>query len=165
MDPLSISARIAGLVDLADVVFGRVYKYGKSVKSASKDITALSTQIGALYDILSSLRLLTDQLENDEYESTTKTHHLYGCYQTLEKIKRLLPGDTAMSSSNPDQHTLKNRLLWPFKSSEIKSLIAEIENHKSALSLALNADGMSGLLRALPKQDRIDEGTKTFKLK
>lgn len=59
-DPFSISAGIAGLINLADVVFGRLYKYVKAVKSSSRDIQKLSSEIRALYGILSSLRLVSD---------------------------------------------------------------------------------------------------------
>ena len=161
-DPLSISASIAGLVTLADVVFGRVYKYGKSVKSASKDMAALSTEIGALYGILSNLRLLTEQLDSDAYESsTTKMHHVHACYVTLEKIKEVLArGDDGPSTQGRNRHTLKQKVFWPLKTSEVKGLIAEVEKHKSTLGLALNADGLSNLLRSLSKQNDIDEGVK-----
>ena len=162
-DPLSISASIAGLVTLADVVFGRVYKYTKSVKSASKEITTLSSEIGALYGILSNLRLLTDQLERETCEFTPKAYHIHSCFETLQKVKDLLDKDSAGSSQSQDPHTLKQKLKWPLKASEVKDLIAEIGRHKATLALALSADVMSALLRALSTQAEIEEGIKSIR--
>ena len=162
-DPLSISASIAGLVTLADVVFGRVYKYVKAVKTASKDIATLSAEIGALYGILSSLRLIADQLEDENYQSTTRVHHIHSCYQTLEKVESILERDETTSLPNLCLDTLKRKLRWPFKSSEVHEIVVEIERHKATLGLALNVDGMSGLLRALSKQNDIDKDIKDIK--
>ena len=161
MDPLSISASIAGLVNLADIVFGRTYKYMKAVKNAPKDIAKLTSEISALYSILSGLRLVSDQLESDVFESATRPYHIHSCQETLEKVKSILERDPAASSlQDQPLQTLKRRLRWPFTASEVKDLLAEIERHKATLGLALNADGMSGLLRALSKQDDIDESMK-----
>ncbi|MCJ1264939.1 hypothetical protein MMC22_004814 [Lobaria immixta] len=159
-DPFSISASIAGLVNLADVVFGRIYKYVKAVKNASKDMATLSSEIGALYGILSSLRLISDQLENGLFESTTRPHHIHSCLKTLERVKSILERDDAASSQNHRLQTLKRNLRWPFTSSEVKDLVIEIERHKATLGLALNVDGMSGLLLALSKQTDINESMK-----
>jgi len=159
-DPLSICASIAGLVNLADVVFGRIYKYVKAVKTASKDMATLSSEIGALYGILSNLRLISDQLENDIFESTTQPHHIHSCQETLERVKSILERDDTSSFQDQRLQTIKRKLRWPFTSSEVKDLLIKIERHKATLGLALNIDGMSGLLRALSKQTDINESVK-----
>ena len=159
-DPLTISASIAGLVSLADMVFGRIYKYVKAVKNASREMATLSSEVGALYGILSSLRLISDQLESDIFEPTTRPFHIHSCQQTLERVKSILDRDDAASLHDQPLQTLKRKLRWPFTSSEVKDLVIEIERHKTTLGLALNVDGMSGLLRALSKQNDINESVK-----
>ena len=154
-DPLSVSASIAGLVTLADIVFGRTYKFVKAVTKAPKEISALSTEIGALYGILNNLHLVSRQLEHEQADSTMRIHHIHSCYQTLEHIKSILERDGTSSQRDEPLHSLKRNLKWPFSSSEVKHLIAEIERHKTTLGLALNVDCMSGLLRALSKHDEI----------
>ena len=162
VDPLSVSASIAGLVTLADVVFSRTYRYVKAVKNAPRDVSILSSEFGALYGILSNLRLLSEQLESESAEYTTRVHHIYSCQQTLEKVKSILERDN--TSSLQDQHleTLKRRLRWPFTSSEVKDLRIEIERHKATLGLALNVDGMSGLVRALSIQCGMHDSVKSI---
>ena len=154
-DPLSISASISGLVTLADIVFGRIYKYVKAVKKAPKDIAGLSAEIGALYGVLSNLHLVSRQLEYEQAESTTRIHHIHSCYQTLERVRSILDRDNTSSLHGERLESLKRRLRWPFTSSEVKDLIVEIERHKTTLSLALNVDCMSGLLQALSKHGEI----------
>ena len=163
-DPLSIATSISGLVALADIVFGRTYEYVKAVTKAQKDIAALSTEIGALYGILSNLQLVSRQLEHEQTDSTTRAHHIDSCYQTLDRIRSILDRDDTSSLRDERLQSLKKNLRWPFKCSEVKDLVAEIERHKTTLGLALNVDCMSGLLHALSRHDEIRdtvEGIKT----
>lgn len=141
-DPLSVSASIAGLVTLADIVFRRTYRYAKAAKKAQKEISALSAEIGALYGILSNLHLVSCQLEGGLFESTTRTHHIHSCYQTLEHVRSILDRDDTSALRDERVESLKRNLRWPFKSSEVKDLIAEIERHKTTLGLALNVDSI-----------------------
>ena len=159
-DPLSISASIAGLASLADLVYGRIYKYVKAVKTAKKEIAALSSEIGALYGILSRLRVISEQLEDDASEWTTRPYHLHSCNETLKRVKSILDKDDTTTVENQPFQTVKRKLRWPFSSSEVKEMITQIDRHKATLGLALNVDGMSGLLRALSKQDEINESMK-----
>ncbi len=154
-DPLSVSASISGLVTLADIVFRRTYKYVKAVKKASKEISSLSAEIGTLYGILSNLQLVSHQLEDETFETTTRIHHIHSCYQTLEHVKSILDRNDTSLLSDQRLETFKRKLRWPFTSSEVKDLIVEIERHKTTLGLALNVDSMSGLLQALSKQDQL----------
>ncbi len=154
-DPLSVSASISGLVTLADIVFRRTYKYVKAVKKASKEISSLSAEIGTLYGILSNLQLVSHQLEDETFETTTRIHHVHACYQTLEHVESILNRDDTSSIRDQRLETIKRKLRWPFTSSEVKDLIVEIERHKTTLGLALNVDSMSGLLQALSKQDQL----------
>ena len=154
-DPLSVSASIAGLITLADILFRRTYKYVKAVKKASKEIKALSTELGTLYGILNNLNLVSHQLEDQTFESTTRTHHINSCIQTLERIRSILDRDDASSLSDQRLETLKRKLRWPFSSSEAKEVIMELERHKTTLGLALSADSWSGLLQALSRQDKL----------
>lgn len=154
-DPLSISASIAGLISLADIVFVRTYKYVRAVGKASKEISAFAAELRALYGILSSLRLVSCQLDGESFDTTTQVHHVHSCFQTLEEIRKILERDDASSLDDQPIKKLRKKLRWPFSSSEVKELVAEIERHKTTLGLALNADCMSGMLQALSRQKLI----------
>ena len=162
-DPFSISASIAGLITLADVVFCRIFKYVKGVKGAPKAISALSSEIGALYGILNSVLLIVCQLEGETFDSTIQTHHVQSCYQTLEKVKKVLDKHGTTSPQDHSVETIKRRLRWPFSMSEAEDLIAEVERHKATMGLALTVDGMSGLLQALSRQTVLHDGVTEIK--
>ncbi|KAL8933454.1 MAG: hypothetical protein Q9216_006354 [Gyalolechia sp. 2 TL-2023] len=151
-DPLSVASSIAGLVTLADIVFGRIYKYVQAVKGANKEIVALSSEVGALYGILSNLQLVSRQLEDRSLSSTPRIHHLGSCHRTLERLKEILDRDDTSSVQTQSIEKLKRRLHWPLSSSEMKTILADIERHKATLGLALNVDGVSGLLQSLSLQ-------------
>lgn len=68
MDPLSVSASIAGLLNTADVVVRRLYKYIKAVRAAEKEISTLPMEIINLYGILSSLQLVASRFKNADSE-------------------------------------------------------------------------------------------------
>ena len=162
-DPASIIGLITGLVELADMVFVRTFLYVKAVKEGDKDRSALNSEVGALFGILSRLQLLSGAIEGEEEdggcEPVLKAEHLNDCRKTLLTIKSKLdshegPGHATRRHSL--KYTLKT-LLWPFTSSEVRDLLVEIERHKANLSLALAADTLSGLLRALSKQAEICE--------
>ena len=153
-DPLSVSASIAGLVTITDMVFRRTFKYVKAVKGAPKEMSALTTTTGALSGILHNLSLLAEQLKGEPFDTTIQANHIYSCLQTVEKIQGILD---KFDSSIGGMKTMK-RLKWPFSVSEAKDLCTEIEGHKTTLSLALTADGMSGLLQALSRQMDLQSG-------
>jgi len=148
-DPLSISASIAGLVTLADVAFSRTYRYVRAVKNASKEISALSSELSALYGVLCSVRSISTQLEGEAFESAARLRCINSCQKTLEEVQRILDRDKTSSLQDEPWETMKRKLRWPFKSSEVKSLISDIERHKETLGLALEADGIAGLLQIL----------------
>ncbi|KAL8838837.1 MAG: hypothetical protein Q9170_001959 [Blastenia crenularia] len=162
-EPISVAASIAGLVTLADVVFGRIFKYVQTARKADEEITALSSEIGALYGILSRLNLVSRQLEDDLVGSAPRMLYISSCQETLEKVKAILDRDATSSARTQHIDKLKRKLRWPFSSSEVKSLQADIERHKTTLGLALNVDGVSGLLQSLSLQGTIRDSVDGIK--
>jgi hypothetical protein len=148
MDPLSLSASIAGLISITDMIAGRSYKYIKDARGASKEVKKLLEEITDLFGILNSLRLVASRYQEESFDSTMQSQHIYTCHTLLEKIKdRLDKADPSQvdeknSAFRQKASTLGRALIWPFSSTETKTLIAEVANQKAALSLALAADGM-----------------------
>ena len=163
-DPLSVASGIGGLVTLTDLVFSRIFKYVQAVKGASKEIAALSSEVGALYGVLSSLQLVAQQLDPRIMSATTlRTHHINSCMQTLEKMRKILDKDSTSSLQTQTFESVKRKLHWPFSSSEVKNLLAECERHKATLGLALKADSMTGLVQLLSTQEDIRDTVNKIK--
>jgi hypothetical protein len=140
-DPLSIAASVAGLITIAETVIGSGYQYVKNAKDAGSQVSALISEITNLFGVLHSLHLVACRFEGEEFDSTMQIHHIHSCYVVLEKIKLRLDKANPVGSHNALE-AAKRKLHWPISSSETKSLIADVERHKSTLSLALHADGM-----------------------
>lgn len=163
-NPLSVTASLAGLVTLADLVFCRIFKYVQAVKGASKEISALSSEVGALYGILNNLRLVSLQLDDQTFLSTARVDHITSCAKTLENLKSILDKDSTSSGNIDKIEVIRRKLHWTFSSSQVKGLLAEIARHKSTLSLALNADSMLGLVQSLSIQGAIRESVDEIKM-
>jgi hypothetical protein len=158
MDPLSISASIAGLISITDMIAGRSYKYIKDARGASKEVKKLLEEITDLFGILNSLRLVASRYQDEDFDSTMQSQHIHTCHTLLEKIKDRLDKadpsqvDETKSPFRQKASTVGRTLIWPFSSTETKGLIAEVANQKATLSLALAADGMNTLIESLGQQ-------------
>jgi Fungal N-terminal domain of STAND proteins len=70
MDPLSISASVAGLITLAELVLGRGFKLAKAFRNADQEVTKLIAEVTSLYGVLQSLRLVALRFEGEVVDST-----------------------------------------------------------------------------------------------
>ena len=163
-DPLSVSASIAGLITFAEIIFCRTYKYAKAVRGAPREISALSSEINALYGTLQRLQLVTCQFEEELFDSTVRIEYLHCCSQTLEKVRVKLGEADPPGLETQRFEKTKRKLKWPFTSSEVKILISEIGRHKQTLDLALNVDSISGLLKVLSRQHDIRDTVEDIKV-
>ena len=161
-DPISVSASIAGLITITDTVFSRTFKYVKSVKGAPNEVSSLALALGALSGILHNLHLVASQLEGEPFDTAIQVNHVYSCIQTVEKVEKILDKFQSSPARSQNMETMK-RLKWPFSVSEAKTLCAEIEGHKTTLSLALNVDSMAGLLQSLSRQKDLQNGIDDIK--
>jgi hypothetical protein len=142
-DPLSISASVAGLITIADIVIRNGYKYIKAAKNVESAVASLMNEVNLLSGTLHSLRNVAEGLESESvpFRFTTQVHHVEYCYQTLRKINDLLDS-FELPKAKGLLHSAAQRLRWPLSLSETKQLMVEVERHRATLSLALHADGM-----------------------
>ncbi|KAF4982357.1 hypothetical protein FZEAL_2009 [Fusarium zealandicum] len=155
-DPLSISASIAGLVALADLIFKHVYKYARAAKDAKEDIQALAEEVNDIARVLRVLGALAYDLERngDRVDPALKVDHLGRCDKTLNKIKtKVEKADNSLNRSRLAGIT--RQLKWPFSASETKETLAELGRHKASINLALATDSMRDLQLCLSKTDEI----------
>lgn len=153
-DPLSMSASIAGLISIADLVFKAVFKYARGVKDAKNDINSLADEINGLSTVLRSLQALALELEadGDSFDPALRNHYLSHCWKTIEKIEKRV-GKASKASSRSKVGGIIQQLKWPFTASETKELLAELSRHKETINIALSADSMRKLQLCLSKVD------------
>src|SRR6201999_1793183 len=87
---MDVASSIAGLVQLADLVFGKIFWYIKAVKAAEKEIQSFLVEVRTLSGILHSLYLVACQLDDEEYDRSLRIHHIYYCHETLDRVKKRL---------------------------------------------------------------------------
>ncbi|KAH7127964.1 hypothetical protein B0J13DRAFT_530646 [Dactylonectria estremocensis] len=160
MDPLSLSASIAGLVSLADLVFRNTVKYSKAVKGSRNELEGFVTEVKNLSVLLHDLSLVVFDLESDSLETTSnakssifKLHHLHDCRQLLRRLENGLVSKKSQFDSPSGLDRLQSRLKWPFSSTETKEIIQDIERYKQTINLAISAESMSKLNECLSRQE------------
>ena len=151
-DPLSVSASIAGIVSIADIVVEHLIKYIREVKDARKEVSALLRETSSLGGILKALSHLAKELESDRFGGELQTHHIHSCAMVLLRLRALLDANDA-STAKKSLIAFKRTLCWPISKPESESILVELERHKSTLSLALEADSFDALIRACSRQE------------
>lgn len=138
---LGVAASIAGLIQLADIVVGRGYKFIKAVKNAEKSVQSLvhetNTLSGVLHSLCNTIQLLEEDEEDSNFDPTTQVHYIESCYQTLSQIQRHF--EVALPST---PLSTVDKIRWPLKQSQTKELLADIQRHKSTMGLAMSATEM-----------------------
>ncbi|KAK3173032.1 hypothetical protein OEA41_006360 [Lepraria neglecta] len=127
----------AGVGDGPAVSLG---KRGRALKGAKEEIATLSAEVTTLFGILTSLHLDSSHLRMPTHIGKDQRQAWY----TLG-----INHTTKDSSWEP----AKIKLRWPFSKHEMDKLINDVERHKATLTLALTADGMTGILKALSRQN------------
>lgn len=163
MDPLSLSASIAGIISLADVVFRAVFKYGRAVKDARSDVQALADEINGLVTVLRGLEALALDLESegDAFDPTLSAHYLHQVHKVLEEVdRRVKKANHSFERSKVDG--VVKRLKWPFSASETKRLLDDLSRHKATIALAVSADSMRTVQLSLSKSIELGKDVSTM---
>jgi hypothetical protein len=117
-DPLSVTASIADVLGLADLVIRSLLKYVKEVKESQDGITRLLSEMSSLYGVLHSLDLMDARFEDDYFTSTCQAEHVYSCIITRQEIKAKLSKSDLSQPAHAVNYFLK-RLHWPYRTAEV----------------------------------------------
>lgn len=162
MDVLSISASIAGLVSLADIVFRTTTRYVKQVKESSKEVRALLNELKDFSVLLHSLSLVAYDLETfastqsaPSHDPNLKVKLVFNCQTILNRIQANLEDAERDMDSSSGIRRIQARLRWPFSASETKEFVQILQHHKSTINLAINADTLEKLKICMSSQEKI----------
>ncbi len=145
MDPLSISASIAGLIMITNSIVTNGFNDLSEYKQSDETIQNLFHEVNLLFGTLHSLQNVAKRLESDSAnqsaaEHSARIHRINACDNVLRKIETQL--DCIAAKKNKSRDRIKQRALWPLSKAETKDLLAQVERQKTALSLALSVDEM-----------------------
>ena len=152
-DPLALSASIARLVTLADIVYRSCARYIRSVKNADKEIQGLTQEVNLLGGALNSLSRLARSLEEEAFEDNFRIYHVEACSRILTEMK------IALTKGEGKRAPMKQKFTWPFSSDRVKELLSDLSRHKQSIHLALSANSMGMLIRSLAKEAQRDATT------
>lgn len=158
-DPLSIAASVGGLVLLGRDVVKLIVSVTSTARGAASQLQELRQSVALLCGYLESLSLIID-----DDDDTPAPMSILACNQTLEKIRLMLEkfspdpiAPSATSSALPTKHgawqDVKKKVRWVIDKDEAEKLLADLEKHKSTLSLALSKKSLASIIEVLTKQD------------
>ncbi|KAF5228271.1 hypothetical protein FANTH_14544 [Fusarium anthophilum] len=153
-DPLSMTASIAGIIALADLVFKTVFSYTYKAKEAKKDVESLKEEISRLSSALRILDALAYELEaeNGPRDVALNAKLLDQCRETLNAINQKVQKAVKDFDDARKWKSVSRRLKWPFSSSETKDLLESLSRYKATVSMAASADSLSKLQTVLSQQ-------------
>lgn len=155
MDPLSLTASVAGIVSLVGAVYQGIAKYIHDAQGTSREIRDLAAELRNVFGILNNLSLLVSTLEHDQRPSTLNDSHLDALRRTLYTLD-LRINRAARDIDRGSKATLMLRKLrWPFSKNETEELVRDMTRHKDNISLALSADSMTHLIDILSIQQAV----------
>ena len=158
MDPLSLAASIAGLVQIAGLVISCCYDYGCAVSSAPTYQRQLLTEVTTLSGLLIGLQ---SRVNADSSDTSDSTYGMAGMGDTVRECQAILRevanrldgvsvgvevGDSVgegerMGTRRKFRIGFK-RALWPLKQKETMELVERLERQKATLTMALSTDTM-----------------------
>ena len=158
-EPLSIAGSMVGLCALADKVFLRTVRYIKAVKEAKKEAQGLSNELQSLAVALHQLYLQTSRLEisvdSDHAPTAFRPQFVDSCNQVLNKLDLRLEKISPAGDQLAMGASFRRRLKWPFSTSETKSLLGDLERHKSTVLLAVNSHNLTTIRELLSTQRQL----------
>lgn len=131
MDPLSVTASIIGILDLAC----KLMQYANSIRKASRQRTQVASEANTIYSLLIQLQSRVDQCQPDEpwFNEAKPLATKDGVLDQLRSILEYL-------LTKIDSTSLIKDLTWSITSKEVDQAFAKIERLKSRISIALQHD-------------------------
>ena len=139
MDPLSVSASVAGLLTAAQQISSLVGNVLASRRNGSKEIDAIEGSLKTLRSILLQLQvLLLGQVTVDRKRASMILVDeiiatLAACVMAFSDIHGCLK-----STESDEQLDLFDSIRWARKKEEMAGFLRSLEAHKSSLSLIIN---------------------------
>ncbi|KAJ4218071.1 hypothetical protein NW759_008666 [Fusarium solani] len=155
-DPLSVGASVVGIVGAALHGSKRLYEFIDSLRSAPKDIVALSTDLQALYQVLGRLAGMQDKLSNNPELCDCLTTPLENCLDIFEEFTNTLNGFTQTTRDGKVKVRTWKNIAWAFKDKEIQLFRDTVTTYKMSLDMTVNVMTFSAISSIDERTRRIE---------
>ncbi|KAH0557133.1 hypothetical protein GP486_005077 [Trichoglossum hirsutum] len=151
MDPLSITASVAAILQLTGQIISTCASYVSAIKNAPQRLTAIKTEVQSLEAIIRVIDLTQQKLRPQSPFVTPLNVPLDACRLCLKELSELLecgnPTTGAPPGSEPGQRATKRSktlptlasLAWPFKDNKAKAIMEDVAHHKATLATCVGA--------------------------
>lgn len=165
MDGLSVVANIAGLLTLASAITTFCYINGAALRDYAKDIEALKEESAQLSGVLTALKSITEDVEEDTDDNAIpappapsalippsgmtltpaknkqiiRPEDLSACDRTLVELIAAL--DEVKPQTGKVWKNALRRIKWPMKKESLRTLLQRMERHKTGFTVVLSARG------------------------
>ncbi|KAF8849434.1 hypothetical protein BDZ45DRAFT_752800 [Acephala macrosclerotiorum] len=149
MDPLSISASVAGLITITQAVAQGLTTYIIAVKGAPTEMQSLIEELKSLNAILNEIQRAFENKEDGQSlaEAGALTKTLLACQQILsetliklEEFDMSRSGTSESSGISSKYKQLLKKMTHPFKRDEIQRLLVVVRDYKATLTLAMTLE-------------------------
>ncbi|KAK0616862.1 hypothetical protein B0T14DRAFT_589145 [Immersiella caudata] len=138
MDPLSVTASVAGILAAAAKVaglIGQVKDAPESVKAILSEVTHIQVVIGALQSFVNrSRRVDTERAALIQVENVVTV--LTQTVLVFSELETLVTSVSALASEGRLSR-LRSRVTWSWQQSAAVRLVGQLQQHKTSLSLLL----------------------------
>ncbi|KAG4433570.1 hypothetical protein IFR05_010939 [Cadophora sp. M221] len=165
MDPLSISASIAGLLSLTGAVTSGVTSLITTYKDANKNLITLCLELGSVGQSIELVKCALGSFSTHAIPSTPEFEALALCRKTLEELshillrfeeqKKMVSVPPIVASGPPGKLSIRERFGWVRNASKIKDFVDRIERHMSTIVLYLSAYEIQVLKAGMQKGDNV----------
>ncbi|KAL2784502.1 hypothetical protein BJX66DRAFT_329944 [Aspergillus keveii] len=116
--------------------------------SIAAGIVGLATLAEEVFQLVCKFGRQVKDAQNDIKRLSTEIRGLSTVQDVKSRLDKVLGG-----IQGQQWKAAATRLKWPYTSKEVKKLLEEISAHKKTIGLALTADTMKAMLKALSKQE------------
>ena len=134
MDPLSVTASIAGIASLSGEVVHYLYKYAKAVRKSQ----------GELLDLIAATEALSSVLRSCSKPSSGNHEDLFPAGSVGDLIKQRCSKDLnalLTQLTTIDGKSTVAKLLWPFRKEDFQEAASRIREYASTFEFAVTLDG------------------------
>lgn len=159
MDPVSGTASVIAIYQLASTVSGLCFHYSQGVRKADRDADLVINEINIFQRYLQSLKgvLANENLANSSTDRLRSLDEIFVgesaalnlCKKDLEDIKNRL----SKAQSGGRFKKIVRKISWPLKKEEIENTLNTIKKFTEAVDRALNVDS-NEVLRAIDSRTK-----------
>jgi hypothetical protein len=156
MDPLGAAANIIQIISAANKVISLCKRFLEVVRDAPGDLRLILIEVSTLRAVLDDLHFLVSCNHIPSTLDALTRHHgpLEGCRKVIAELEDILPPE-AMLATESKRKAILTALSWLMKESRAKTLLDELAQYKSTISLALTTDSSLDIKDTKANTERI----------